>query len=66
MTAALCSCVCLVSVAQEVAAYRDAELSVEERVTDLMGRMVTSRICFMPLGQSISIESIFFVKSRPK
>ena len=39
VTAALCSCVCLVSVAQDVAAYRDAKLPVEERVADLMGRM---------------------------
>src|SRR5216683_7780061 len=39
VTAALCSCVCLVSVAQHVAAYRDAKLPVEERVADLMGRM---------------------------
>jgi beta-glucosidase len=37
--AALCSCVCLASVAQEVPAYRDAKLPVEERVADLMGRM---------------------------
>jgi len=39
VTTALCSCVCLVSVAQDVAAYRDAKLPVEERVADLMGRM---------------------------
>ena len=30
VTAALCSCVCLVSVAQEVPAYRDAKFPVEE------------------------------------
>jgi hypothetical protein len=30
VTAALCSCVCLESVAQEVPAYRDAKLPVEE------------------------------------
>jgi len=37
--AALCGCACLVAVAQDVPAYRDAKLPVEDRVADLMGRM---------------------------
>ena len=39
MAAALCSCVCLVAGAQDVPAYRDAKLPVEDRVADLIGRM---------------------------
>jgi beta-glucosidase len=39
VTAAICSCACVVAVAQDVPAYRDAKLPVEERVGDLIGRM---------------------------
>ena len=39
MAAALCSCVCVVADAQDVPAYRDAKLPVEDRVADLIGRM---------------------------
>jgi beta-glucosidase len=39
MRVALCSCVCLVARAQEVSAYRDAKLPMEDRVADLIGRM---------------------------
>ena len=39
MTAAICSCACVVAVAQDVPVYRDAKLPVEERVGDLIGRM---------------------------
>ena len=39
MTAAIGSYACVVAVAQDVPAYRDAKLPVEERVGDLIGRM---------------------------
>jgi hypothetical protein len=39
VAAALCSCVCVVAGAQDVPAYRDAKLPVEDRVADLIGRM---------------------------
>ena len=39
MAAAICSCACVVAVAQDVPAYRDAKLPVEERVGDLIRRM---------------------------
>jgi len=39
VAAAICSCACVVAVAQDVPAYRDAKLPVEERVGDLIGRM---------------------------
>jgi beta-glucosidase len=39
MTAALNSCVCVVASAQDVPAYRDARLPVDDRVADLIGRM---------------------------
>jgi beta-glucosidase len=39
VTAAICGCAGVVSAAQDVPAYRDATLTVEERVGDLIGRM---------------------------
>jgi beta-glucosidase len=39
VAAALCSWVCVVAGAQDVPAYRDAKLPVEDRVADLIGRM---------------------------
>jgi beta-glucosidase len=39
VTAAICGCAGVVAAAQDVPAYRDAKLTVEERVGDLIGRM---------------------------